>query len=98
MEKNCEFLIGYNSNFNFECNTERGSIKSLSIPLGAQEDNTMLIIISGTRHIFSTPQICKFLVRLLKYKCKILMNIIKDDTEMETAREAEPAGNIESIE
>ena len=94
MEKNCEFLIGYNSNFNFECNTERGSIKSL----GAQEDNTMLIIISGTRHIFSTPQICKFLVRLLKYKCKILMNIIKDDIEMETAREAEIAGNIESIE
>jgi hypothetical protein len=34
----------------------------------------------------------------LKYKCKILMNIIKDDIEMETAREAEIAGNIESIE
>ena len=99
MKKNCEFLIGYHSNSNFECNTERGSIESLSIALGAQEENsTMLVIISGTRQSFSTTQLCKFLVRLLKYKCKILMNIIKDDTEMETAREAEPAGNIESIE
>ena len=26
--------IGYHSNFNFECNTERGSIESLSIALG----------------------------------------------------------------
>ena len=26
--------IGYQSNFNFECNTERGSIESLSIALG----------------------------------------------------------------
>ena len=28
--------IGYQSNFNFECNTERGSIESLSIALGFQ--------------------------------------------------------------
>ena len=28
--------IGYHSNFNFECNTERGSIDSLSIALGAR--------------------------------------------------------------
>ena len=26
--------VGYHSNFNFECNTERGSIESLSIALG----------------------------------------------------------------
>ena len=31
LEKNYEFLIGYHSNFNFECNTERDSIESLSI-------------------------------------------------------------------
>ena len=33
-KKNYEFLIGYHSNFDFECNTEqRGSIESLSIAL-----------------------------------------------------------------
>ena len=33
-KKNYEFLIGYHSNFDFECNTERVSIESLSIALG----------------------------------------------------------------
>ena len=37
LEKNDEFLIGYHSNFDFECNTERSSIKSLSIALGFYE-------------------------------------------------------------
>ena len=34
-KKNYEFLIDYHSNFNFECNTERGSIESLSIAMGS---------------------------------------------------------------
>ena len=33
MEKNYEFQIGYHSNFNFECNTERGFNQALSIAL-----------------------------------------------------------------
>ena len=36
MEKNYEFLIGYHSNSNFECNTEKTSIDSLSIALGVK--------------------------------------------------------------
>ena len=48
-KKKYDFLIGCHSNFNFECNTERGFIKSLSIALGEshwQKDRMVTHILS----------------------------------------------------
>ena len=53
-KKNYEFFRGYHSNFNFECNTERGSLGSLSIALGKRpiysKDLTKLAILYKYKH------------------------------------------------